>query len=707
MKKKFLPYLILVVAAFALTQNSTSALASTLIFNFHQAVGSDSTYDLELGDLNGDGHLDAFAANSEGNCLGDLDTYWLNDGNANFEFGGDLGAVRDSHAVDLGDLDADGDLDAIIGVDFGPPANLVYLNDGDANFTYSQSLGNSQTYDLELGDLDGDGDLDVIFANWYGSSDEVWFNDGTGTFYNTGQALADNYSISIKLGDLDGDHDLDAFIGKWAEDEIWLNNGSGYFIDSGQRIAAGRSEDLALGDLDLDGDLDAVVVFQNSETEIYFNDGVGTFSKSEQELYMLGTRGVALGDLDLDGDLDAVFANDYAQNNTAWLNDGSGNFTNSAIYLGYYTAAQDVKMADLDQDGDLDLFFANYTNDQANHVWINDTVPPNNPPIVEAGGPYDVYEGHSVILTAVGSDPDGDPIDYAWDLDGDGIFEYVGESVLLSAADLDGPETAMVVTRVTDPFGMIAEDVAFINVQNANPTINSINGPLDPVPLGSSIQMNAVFSDDGLADTHLATWNWGNENTSSGTVIEGNGEGQVSDTYAYAQPGVYEIKLTILDDDGGFAETSYRYAVVFDPDGGFVTGGGKIFAQVGSYLPDPSLGGEANFGFVAKYHKVTHDLTGQTIFQFKIAELKFKSDRYDWLVVNQNTSNAQFKGQGTINDELAPNGEFYRFMVWAGDDVPDSFRIKIWWESEDQENVIFDNGPGQAITNGNITIHDG
>ena len=153
MYKRILPFVLIIVAAFIVCLSNMSALASSLIFDYHQAVGSDSTYDLELGDLDGDGYLDAFAANSEGNCLGDVDTFWLNDGSANFQFGGDLGVVRDSHAVALGDLDTDGDLDAIIGVDFGPTPNLVYLNDGNANFTYTQSLGSSQTYAIELGDL--------------------------------------------------------------------------------------------------------------------------------------------------------------------------------------------------------------------------------------------------------------------------------------------------------------------------------------------------------------------------------------------------------------------------------------------------------------------------------------------------------------------------------------------------------------------------
>ena len=58
--------------------------------------------------------------------------------------------------MSLGDLDGDGDLDAFVAnLD---EANRVWLNDGSGNFTDSgQSLGDSDSEGLSLGDLDGDG----------------------------------------------------------------------------------------------------------------------------------------------------------------------------------------------------------------------------------------------------------------------------------------------------------------------------------------------------------------------------------------------------------------------------------------------------------------------------------------------------------------------------------------------------------------------
>jgi len=45
-------------------------------------------------------------------------------------------------------------------------------------------------------------------------------------------------------------------------------------------------------------------------------------------------------------------------------------------------------------------------------------------------------------------------------------------------------------------------------------------------------------------------------------------------------------------------------------------------------------------------------------------------------------------------------------MIWAGDDQPDTFRIKIWTEDAlGVETVVYDNGYDQPIDHGSIVIH--
>ena len=73
--------------------------------------------------------------------------------------------------------------------------------------------------------------------------------------------------------------------------------------------------------------------------------------------------------------------------------------------------------------------------------------------------------------------------------------------------------------------------------------------------------------------------------------------------------------------------------------------------------------------------------------------------------MNQGGQRAQFKGVGKINGDIAPNGDMYKFMIWAGDGDPDTFRIKIWYELGFNEVVVYDNGFDPELGAGSIVIH--
>ena len=92
---------------------------------------------------------------------------------------------------------------------------------------------------------------------------------------------------------------------------------------------------------------------------------------------------------------------------------------------------------------------------------------------MNAGGPYSVNEGSSVTLSATGSDPNGDVLTYAWDLDNNGSFETPGQNVTVSAAALDGPNSVTVKVKATDPLGLSAESTATVNVLNVVPSVTA------------------------------------------------------------------------------------------------------------------------------------------------------------------------------------------------------------------------------------------
>jgi uncharacterized repeat protein (TIGR01451 family) len=330
-------------------------------------------------------------------------------------------------------------------------------------------------------------------------------------------------------------------------------------------------------------------------------------------------------------------------------------------------------------------------------------------PIADAGGPYEVNEGTTLFLDGRESfDPNGQDLTYAWDLDGDGNYD----DDFSPTPEVTFPDNGIynVWLQVTDPHGAEDTDIAVVTVNNVAPTVEEITAPIDPIAVGAPLTTSAPFSDPGQ-DSWTATWDWGDGTTSSGTFSDFNVHGE----HAYVVPGVYTLTLTVEDNDGGVGMATYQFVVVYDPEGGFVTGGGWIWSPKGAYVEDPSLEGMATFGFIAKYNRGANIPSGQTEFHFQLANLCFHSDTYQWLVVAG--ARAQFKGFGTINGE-----GYYRFILTATDadlntnDVHelDGVRIRIWWEDDEGvENVIYDNYPDEDIDSdiiseiegGSIVIH--
>ena len=230
-----------------------------------------------------------------------------------------------------------------------------------------------------------------------------------------------------------------------------------------------------------------------------------------------------------------------------------------------------------------------------------------------------------------------------------------------------------------------------------DPVVTSITTPVEPVSIDNLPIIIGSFTDADDDDSHTAIWDWGNEIISIGGVDQENNS--VSRSPSYTESGVYVIELAVTDQFPNSGSLTSPFLVVYDPDGGFVTGGGWFSSPSGAYVADPSLTGKATFGFVSKYKKGATVPTGNTEFRFKAGDFSFHSSNYDWLVVT-GSDYARFKGAGTINGEGV-----YKFMIWAGDGELDTFRIKIWEEVDGVETVIYDNGMDQPIDGGNIRVH--
>ena len=187
------------------------------IFNDNgQALGSSQSNAVSLGDLDGDGDLDAFVSN--GTNADQPNRIWLNDGNGTFNDSGQTLGSNRSQSVKLGDLDNDGDLDAFVANNFnqgtqqfGGP-NKVWLNS-----TVIDPFGNGSFEDgLSFWNIDS-GSVDLIHASGWPASNGQWSIDlnggGPGTISQTfDTVVGSQYEVLFDMAGNTHCHDVDVLV---------------------------------------------------------------------------------------------------------------------------------------------------------------------------------------------------------------------------------------------------------------------------------------------------------------------------------------------------------------------------------------------------------------------------------------------------------------------------------------------------------------
>lgn len=236
---------------------------------------------------------------------------------------------------------------------------------------------------------------------------------------------------------------------------------------------------------------------------------------------------------------------------------------------------------------------------------------------------------------------------------------------------------------------------------HSGPVTSSVVAAPNPVGLNVPIALTALVDDSTMGGSTIASAEyridsgaWTSMSAQDG-VFDEVSEGLLTSLPAFAEAGVYNVCVRGTDSDCNTGPEECILLAVYDPSAGFVTGGGWIWSPADAFKADPTLEGKATFGFVAKYKKGANVPDGNTEFQFKVADLNFKSTSYEWLVVAGHR--AIFRGEGTINGQGT-----YTFMINAIDDSPDTFRIQIW---EDGGGLLYDNGSDQSLGGGSIVIH--
>ena len=182
----------------------------------------------------------------------------------------------------------------------------------------------------------------------------------------------------------------------------------------------------------------------------------------------------------------------------------------------------------------------------------------NRAPIADADGPYVGDEGSPVNFNGSGSsDPDGDPLEYRWDFEDDGTWDTPWSTDPMAVHTYGDNWIGQARLEVRDG-AMTDADTAPVTINNVVPNVLIVfvdqPNPNFILPRHNLTFMGG-FTDPGWLDIHAALWDFDNGTTAPGIVVEENNPpvaiGDAFVQYAYPEPGIYSVTLTITDDDGG------------------------------------------------------------------------------------------------------------------------------------------------------------
>jgi hypothetical protein len=352
-------------------------------FDDYFVIGSgwDIYQRVKLADLDADGDLDAVIPNYGESTV----SVMMNDGDGGFGTSYKYPSGKGPWSIALGDVNLDGNIDFATSENYpptqpSPPGRVsIFYNQGNGwfNLLFKYRTSSSPEF-IDLGDIDNDGDLDVATVNYQTATSTIYFNRGDGSLGFETEYSTYSWPNTVRLGDVNNDGYLDLVTGAGGGltlAYVWvrINNGDGTF-GTETAYQMGKYPQVFLAYVNGDSYLDMVTVNRgDNDVSVRFNNAgsPGNFlARSDYSGTLNQPRGLSMGDINGDSREDIVVANTYNDNVEVFWNNGAGGYTFSVTYP-TGDFPNAVTFVDVDRDNDLDIASADANGDSITVILNN------------------------------------------------------------------------------------------------------------------------------------------------------------------------------------------------------------------------------------------------------------------------------------------------------------------------------------------------
>jgi len=271
-----------------------------------------------------------------------------------------------------------------------------------------------------------------------------------------------------------------------------------------------------------------------------------------------------------------------------------------------------------------------------------------------------------VIIGTVNPLPNGagwnnsTPVTVSWTVtDPDSTFTSTGCGTTVISAATTG--TAITCSAV-DPSGNASSATIVVKIDLVAPVTSNVVATPNPVIINTDVTITANVTDTGGSHVMSAEFQvdggpfddlfavpptaFGTDNVNVSLTLP------ASATPLLQTTGVHTICVRGTDFASNIGTPQCVLFAVYDPNGGFFTGGGGTNSPAGADSANPTGSGPVTFAFNPKYLPNNPTTpSGDLEFHYDAGDINFKSTGWDFLVVT-NGNRGQAQGTGTINGSI-------------------------------------------------------